>query len=81
MGGEGVGDTLVQRVVEAGLAGVVQEDLHAVVEVGEEGRGAIVWPGKLYFSNAGTVETICREARNLNSLAASRDRGFSVDLS
>ena len=39
MGGEGVGDTLVQGVVEAGLTGVIQEDLHAVVEVGEEGRG------------------------------------------
>ena len=39
MGGEGVGDTLVHGVVEAGLAGVIQEDLHAVVEVGEEGRG------------------------------------------
>ena len=39
MGGEGVGEALVQGVVDAGLAGVVQEDLHAGVEVGEEGRG------------------------------------------
>ena len=43
------------------------------------GRGNIV--GKLCFAWADTVETICREARSLNSLAASRDRGFSVDLS
>ena len=39
MGGEGVGEALVQGVVDAGLAGVVQEDLHAGVEVGEEGWG------------------------------------------
>jgi hypothetical protein len=43
--------------------------------------GKIVWAGKLCFARAGTVETICRAARNLNSLAASRERGFSVCFS